>query len=252
MQTRAPVADLDSLDVERSDPTSWTEIGLARKNPLLAVTRQIAESLGSQSFESDGHQLASERMSVCLFVGRFLGDLQEFAPQQLLLLQSLLRRGLDYLALTYAGSSTVICDSFTQPLRELAVSFFYLPRPLDDVNSRRSFVSVKRSVSLSLSAPRPLCMTVFSSNEAIDLSDDKLIEFVILDLRANTISFSASSDFRLLLRYPTTSPSSSVCRLSHLKFGSSLSTFRITGFYFHSLSTIISNTFSPMLRKSAS
>ena len=122
MQTWVPVPDLDSLDVERSDPTGWTEIGLARRNPLLAVTRQIAESLGSQSLEHDPHQLATERLSVSLFALRFISDLQEFAPEQLLLLQDAVRKGLDYLARAGATISHADYESFSLPLREIAVS----------------------------------------------------------------------------------------------------------------------------------
>ena len=127
MQTQAPVADLDSLDVERSDPTGWTEIGLARRNPLLAVTRQIAESLKSQSLERDPHQLATESLSVSLFALRFLSDLQEFAPEQLLLLQDVVRKGLAHLERFQATISPLEYESFCLPLREIAVSFCSFP-----------------------------------------------------------------------------------------------------------------------------
>ena len=125
LRSRSSVNDLQSLDLKFPAPTSWTEIGFARRHPLLSVIRHVAEILELQSFDSDSHRIATERLSVCLFAVRWLGDLQECATEQLRLLQTLMRRGIDYLLREGAKMVLSEVESFCLPLQEIAVSAFH-------------------------------------------------------------------------------------------------------------------------------
>jgi hypothetical protein len=97
------------------------KIGLSRREPFLAVARQIAQAAQEQHLDSRTPQQAMERVSVWRFVTTTVRGFHDFNQELLLLMQNLIRRAVDYSKTL--SPSTIESSDFLMPLQELVVSF---------------------------------------------------------------------------------------------------------------------------------
>ncbi|GAA5953576.1 hypothetical protein JCM3765_006909 [Sporobolomyces pararoseus] len=112
------VPAFDSLEDPVTHSAALMEVGLARREPLLAVFERVAEKVEQQQLRTDSSETTlAIQMSVCTFAMMFLSDLDEFAPELLHLTQRFVRRGFAFRRSSIAISGKK--ESFDEPFREI-------------------------------------------------------------------------------------------------------------------------------------
>ncbi|GAA5877805.1 hypothetical protein JCM16303_000243 [Sporobolomyces ruberrimus] len=92
------IPDCETLLMQDSDASHLEEVGMARRDPFLAIAGSILDQAQQAQFDSRDSEQALEKVSLWYFTITILGCLEAFEPDLLLLVRSIVLQGFDYLA----------------------------------------------------------------------------------------------------------------------------------------------------------
>jgi hypothetical protein len=222
----------DSLPLGESAPARWTEFGLARHEPFLAITRRILNRAGSLHFEQTAEDVVQQIWVLCFTVKMML-DVEETESERLLLLKTIVGRALR--CYTRGQKIDQASSAFCAALQEIIVCHICSSRTKSfalvglSLIFRFSVRSEKKYGFPSFSIRRRLCERQ-SLEKLIVLPEPQVLTVgFYLELLPPIVR---SSDLRKLLSFLTylsTSPSSSALRPSLPISEKPLSTFKRFG-----------------------
>ena len=120
---------LDQIDMEETSPETLIAIGLARREPILSVTRRVIARAESMRLSPACPERAAEQMSVWLCTVKFMLDLEETTVDRLRLIRAIVQRGLDYIADRGGLDQVQVDGAFLEPLKEIMVSLLAIIAP---------------------------------------------------------------------------------------------------------------------------
>ncbi|GAA5905636.1 uncharacterized protein JCM6883_005392 [Sporobolomyces salmoneus] len=116
----ADVPVVESLFDTMSDPSCLWEVGMARREGMLAANRNIADAILQQHFDHVSPEQAAEQVSVWLFAINTVTGVEGFETTQLLMARNVIEECFAYLA--EATCTSDVLDGLMEPLREIVLS----------------------------------------------------------------------------------------------------------------------------------